>query len=183
MRTKLLLMVILIALSALAVAAVAAAGGDRSRTAEATAGTARFHKLSKAEAAGYAEFRDAAGIACIALPGTGAMGVHFVKGDFVGTMVDGIFVPDTVLDPASPEALVYEPRPNGKLKLVAHEYIVFQAAWDATHAERPSLFGEEFRLTESPNRFGLPAFYALHAWLWKPNPSGLFASWNPRVDC
>ena len=24
------------------------------------------------------------------------------------------------------------------------------------------------------NRYDLPPFYALHAWIWKPNPSGLF---------
>jgi hypothetical protein len=24
------------------------------------------------------------------------------------------------------------------------------------------------------NRYGLPAFYELHAWLWKDNPIGLF---------
>jgi hypothetical protein len=33
------------------------------------------------------------------------------------------------------------------------------------------------------NRYGLPAFHALHAWIWKFNPSGTFAMWNPRVSC
>jgi predicted ATPase len=36
---------------------------------------------------------------------------------------------------------------------------------------------------DSPNRYGLPPFYALHAWAWKVNPSGDFFAWNPRVDC
>ena len=35
----------------------------------------------------------------------------------------------------------------------------------------------------SPNRFGLPDFWALHAWIWKFNPSGTFAMWNPDVNC
>ena len=38
-------------------------------------------------------------------------------------------------------------------------------------------------LTPGGNRFGLPAFYSLHAWIWKFNPSGTFAMWNPQVHC
>jgi len=30
---------------------------------------------------------------------------------------------------------------------------------------------------------GLPAFYSLHAWIWKHNPAGDFAMWNPDVTC
>ena len=33
------------------------------------------------------------------------------------------------------------------------------------------------------NRYGLPPFYELHAWLWQHNPSGFFEDWNPRVTC
>jgi hypothetical protein len=136
--------------------------------------TARFHDLSKAESAGYAEFRDENGIACIDLPGTGAMGVHYVKGSLVG---------DAVLDPNHPEALVYERRGN-TMHLVALEYIVFKDVWeDAGNQEPPRMFGRQFPLTPSPNRFGIPAFYALHAWAWKVNPEGDFFAWNPRVDC
>jgi hypothetical protein len=32
----------------------------------------------------------------------------------------------------------------------------------------------QFGVVTSPNRYGLPPFYELHAWLWKPNPSGMF---------
>jgi hypothetical protein len=46
-----------------------------------------------------------------------------------------------------------------------------------------NLFGHTFMLMASPNRFGLPPFYALHAWLWKDNPSGHFEPWNPKVKC
>jgi hypothetical protein len=38
-------------------------------------------------------------------------------------------------------------------------------------------------LVPSPNRYGVPAFYELHAWVWKHNSSGLFNDWNPRVRC
>jgi hypothetical protein len=35
----------------------------------------------------------------------------------------------------------------------------------------------------NPNRYGLPAFWELHAWVWRHNPNGLFDDWNPRVSC
>ena len=43
--------------------------------------------------------------------------------------------------------------------------------------------GQLFHLFESPNRFGLPAFYTLHVWAWKDNPNGTFVNWNPDVSC
>jgi hypothetical protein len=124
-------------------------------------------------AAGYGEFRDAQGIACIDNP-LGGMGIHYVNGSFVG---------DIVVDPTKPEALVYQPMGNGRLKLVALEYIVFREGWDAEHASRPSLFGQEFQPVAAGNRYGIPAFYELHVWLWKHNPRGMFDDWNPRVSC
>jgi hypothetical protein len=102
------------------------------------------------------------------------MGIHYVNGDLVGS---------GQINPLTPQALVYEPEDNGQLRLVAVEYITFQAAWDATHNAPPSLFGHEFMLSPDGNRFGIPAFYSLHVWIWKHNPSGTFAMWNPRVDC
>ena len=101
------------------------------------------------------------------------MGVHFVNGG----------VGDTELDPYNPEALVYAPMRDRTLRLAALEYIVFAAAWDAGHSSPPSLFGREFYLTPAPNRFGIPAFYALHVWIWERNPAGLTQPWNPRVRC
>ena len=38
-------------------------------------------------------------------------------------------------------------------------------------------------LTPADNRFGLPAFYSLHAWVWKHNPRGVLDMWNPKVRC
>jgi hypothetical protein len=35
----------------------------------------------------------------------------------------------------------------------------------------------------SPNRYGLPAYYALHVWAWRDNPNGAFVDWNPHVSC
>ncbi len=168
----LLLGVLALGLLPLAGRALADTNADLDAAREATE---RFvTRVGAAEHAGFGIFRDAAGIACIAQPGLGGMGVHYVNGARVG---------DTVLDPAAPEALVYEPGSFGRMRLAALEYIVFKEAWDATHTGPPTLFGVPFDLTPAPNRFGIPAFYALHAWIWKDNPAGMFMPWNPRVTC
>ena len=72
---------------------------------------------------------------------------------------------------------------SGRLGLLGVEYVVFQAAWDAADAEPPALFGETFNLVPEPNRYGIPAFYELHAWAWKENPTGAHEDWNPQVLC
>jgi hypothetical protein len=139
------------------------------------AATARYLHLDRAIAHGYGLLTDAAGIACIDNPGVGGMGVHYVK----GSLVDD---PDE--SARTPELLVYEPRKNGRLRLVAVEYVVIQSAWKAAgHKRPPSLFGQKFELTPAGNRYGLPPFYELHAWIWKHNPRGMFDDWNPRVTC
>jgi hypothetical protein len=102
------------------------------------------------------------------------MGVHYVKGALVG---------DGAIDPLTPEAMVYEPDERGRPHLVAVEYVVFQDAWDAQHKSPPKLFGHRFDFSAAGNRYGLPAFYSLHAWLYKNNPAGTFAMWNPNVTC
>ena len=131
--------------------------------------TAAFHNLSTAEAAGYGLF-----YVCTDEPDEGAMGQHFVKGSLVG---------DGAIDPLTPEALIYEPLRGGGYRLVGVEYVVLTEAWDAGNSSRPTLFGHSFHFVDSPNRYGLDPFYELHVWLWKPNPSGMFHDWNPRVSC
>jgi hypothetical protein len=160
----------LFALSGLALAN----SGDGNEVRAARQALAPFHSADAARAAGY-DFRlpELSGKTCIVEPGAGAMGVHLVNTSLL----------DATLDPAAPEALVYEPHRNGKLKLVAAEYVVFKDAWDAAHSSPPTLFGRQFDFTPEGNRYGLPAFYALHAWLFRSNPSGMFFAWNPKIDC
>jgi hypothetical protein len=136
--------------------------------------TAKYHSASVAKQNGYARLKDQQGISCIAQPGQGAMGVHYVKSSLVG---------NPAIDLKHPEAMVYEPAKGGKLRLVALEWVVLKSDWDAHHSAPPRLFGHEFMLQTAPNRFGLPAFYMLHAWVWKKNPSGMFMPWNPSVSC
>lgn len=38
-------------------------------------------------------------------------------------------------------------------------------------------------MTPAGNRYGLPAFYSLHAWVWTENPWGMFNMWNPSLQC
>lgn len=174
---KRVLVVVLAVTPLLAIAGFAAASNERSQTTVASAATARFHDLEAAQAAGYVvHVQDVSGATCIAQAGEGAMGDHFANPDL---LLDG-----GVIDAAKPEVLVYEQRNNGSYKLVALEYVVFKADWEAAgHTSPPALFGQTFDFIDSPNRYGLPPFYALHAWIWKPNPSGLLYAWNPNVSC
>jgi hypothetical protein len=161
------LVAILLAAGALAAPVAQAAPSGLSAARAATAGFHNGHP-------GYSLLTDAAGIACIDQPGEGGMGIHYVNGALVG---------DGKVSAATPELVVYEPLANGRQRLVAAEYVVFQADWDRTHSGPPELFGREFELVEAGNRYGLPPFYELHAWLWKHNPAGMFEDWNPRVRC
>jgi len=102
------------------------------------------------------------------------MGFHFINGSLL----------DTTVEAAKPEVLVYAPDRSGRLHLVALEYVVFQAPWKAAHGDTvPMLFGQMFMATGEPNRYDIPAFFSLHVWLWKHNPAGLFAPFNPKVSC
>src|SRR5882724_6009407 len=61
--------------------------------------------------------------------------------------------------------------------------LVTDGILDATRPAPPQLMGQLFHLFESPNRFGLPAFYSLHVWAWKDNPTGAFVNWHSNVSC
>jgi hypothetical protein len=140
--------------------------------ASARAATARFHDVGEADADRFV-LSDLAGLTCIEDPGgTGGMGVHYVDGDLVG---------DGQIDVTQPEALLYDPSAP-EPRLLGVEYVVFVADW-GEERDPPMLFGHEFHRVEAGNRYGLPAFYELHAWLWHHNPRGMFDDWNPRVDC
>lgn len=131
--------------------------------------TARFHDVAEAEREGYGLL-----FGCVSGPDAGAMGVHFVN----FPLVDG------VLEAERPEALIYEVK-DGRARLLGVEYIVPVDAWHPKEGESPVpvLDGQVFHFVESPNRFGLPAFYELHVWAWRENPKGTFADWNPQVSC
>lgn len=133
--------------------------------------TARFQDVSVAQAEGYAlQF------GCVSGGDVGAMGMHFINGNLVGS---------GVIDAAHPQIVLYEPTANGGVRLTGADYLVMVDTWNAMHpgAGPPELMGQLFHLFDAPNRFGLPAFYTLHVWAWKENPNGAFVNWNPKVSC
>ena len=171
-----LALAVAVVVTAAAAAIAVAAGSGANSTADAARATAKYRNLLVAKRAGYGLLKDKKGIACIAMdsmPGMGAMGVHYAKSSLVG---------DGKLDVTTPEALVYSPE-GGKLRLAAVEYVVLKSAWKARHSSAPVLFGRRFNFTPAGNRFGLPAYYSLHVWLFKRNPTGKFSMWNPEVHC
>jgi hypothetical protein len=162
-----------------ATAAVASAhgpSGNRWDLVRAAVATARFHSTNQASRAGYGPFPEGVPLhECISsLDNTGAMGFHWLNGNNLTAN----------LDPTKPQVLVYAPDRRGDLHLVALEYVVFQTDWIAAHGNTtPMLFGQMFMATPDNNRYQIPAFFSLHVWLWKYNPSGLFAPFNPNVSC
>jgi hypothetical protein len=141
--------------------------------------TARFRNLDAAKKAGYTVvFQDRLGFTCITdIPpagqrSQGAMGIHYVNPAYIGST-----------DPAHPTAVVYEPDKRGALHLVGLEFLVVEPEQPVA----PAAFGQRFMFTPAGdttvNRFMPDAFYSLHVWNWKYNPSGRFAMWNPRVHC
>ena len=160
----------LVAVAALIIPAVAIAAASGSDIATVRAGTARFHNFSVAEAAGYGPLHSCTD----ENSGLGAMGQHYVRGDLLG---------DLTFDLSQPEVVVYEPMPSGRERLVAVEFVEFAEPWDAVNEDPPVLFGRQLQLVPSPNRYGVPAFYQIHVWIWKSNPAGLFSDWNERVSC
>lgn len=132
--------------------------------------TERFRDVKTAENDGYRlEF------GCVSGDDFGAMGLHYVNDTLVG---------GGIVDVNHPQIVLYEAQPDGTLKLTGADYLVIASAWDEKHPNTPpQLMGQIFHYFESPNRFGLPAFYTLHVWAWKENPKGAFVNWHPNVSC
>jgi hypothetical protein len=147
--------VALVALAATGAPSGADAPIARSDLAEVRQATTQFHDVAAATQAGY-DLLDV----CFD-DAQGGMGIHYLKGV------------DADLDPLAPEALVYEVTKQGP-KLVAVEYIVPMSLSN----NAPTVLGQP--LHANPD-LGL---WVLHAWIWKGNPAGVFADFNPNVrDC
>lgn len=87
--------------------------------------TAKYQRIEKALEDGFVQ-----GSPCVESPmGLGGMGFHYLD----TTRIDG------VLNPMEPEILVYEKEKNGRMRLVAVEYLVVAPAWDGENSEPPML--------------------------------------------
>ena len=160
------------------------------------AATERFRDVKVAVAEGY--IRDPMNICDTAdMMGRpaklGAMGIHYFRPDLLGVTappsprVDGT---GTHTDFLKPGILIYEPQPDGSLQLVAIENLVFQKSWHAAgNAKPPSFHGVEYDnmkddpATKVDEAHMFEPHYDRHVWLYRDNPNGMFAQFNPDVSC
>ncbi len=184
-------------LTIIAAALAAAAPGPGEPTLdEVRAATARFQNVEAALAEGYV--RDP-GNMCDTAPmmgrpaALGGMGIHFFRPDLLGIKgppnprVDG---DGTHTDFRKPAILIYEPRADGSLELVAVENLVFKKAWHAAgNKGLPTFHGVEYDdMADDPETkvdeaHGFEPHYDRHVWLYRPNANGMFAQYNPTVTC
>lgn len=170
--------------------------GREPTLAEVRAATERFRDVKVALAEGYV--RDP-GDMCETAPmmgrpaELGAMGIHFFRPDLLGISappnprVDGN---GTHTDFRKPAILIYEPQPDGSLELVAVENLVFQKSWRAAGNRRPPSFhGVEYDTmqddpaTKVDEAHMFEPHYDRHVWIYRDNPNGVFAQFNPKVTC
>jgi hypothetical protein len=160
------------------------------------AATERFQDVKVALAEGYV--RDPTNTcdtaAMMGKPAAlGAMGIHFFRPDLLGISappnprVDGN---GTHTDFNKPAILIYEPQEDGSLQLVAVENLVFQKSWLAAGNTKPPRFhGVEWDTmqdnpaTEIDEAHMFEPHYDRHVWLYRDNPKGMFAQFNPNVSC
>ena len=117
-------------------------------------GTARYHNILTAEADGFSD-------AHIFIE---QMGHHWLNETLLN---DGVF------DPGSPELMVYADLGGGQKRLVAVEYAI-----PITDPNTPpSGFDGD---CDHWDVYG-GVLWTLHAWIWYPNPDGIFAHLNTRI--
>ena len=160
------------------------------------AATDMFRDVNAALAAGY--IRDPFDL-CDTAPmmgrpvELGAMGVHYFRPDLLGITAPPnprVSGTGTHTDFLTPGILIYEPQADGALELVAVENLVFRDAWaSAGHAELPSFHGVPYDLmqddttTPADEAHQFQPHYDRHVWLYRENPNGVFAQFNPAVSC
>jgi len=184
------------AASASAFALSMPAGPSEPSLEQVRAATERFQDVKVALAEGY--IRDPMNICDTAdmmgRPASlGAMGIHYFRPDLLGISappnprVDGN---GTHTDFLKPGILIYEPQADGSLKLVAVENLVFQKSWHAAgNAKPPSFHGVEYDTmqddpaTKIDEAHMFEPHYDRHVWLYRKNPNGMFAQFNPQVSC
>ena len=194
MRTK-IGAAVLAATFAISAQGAGVAGGEPT-LAQVRAATERFQDVNRALAEGY--IRDPGNMCDTAeMMGAparlGAMGIHFFRPDLLGIKgppnprVDG---DGTHTDFRKPAILIYEPQGDGSLKLVAVENLVFQKAWhEAGNKAKPSFHGVEYDTmqddpaTKIDEAHMFEPHYDRHVWLYRDNPNGMFAQYNPKVSC
>jgi hypothetical protein len=86
--------------------------------------------------------------------------------------------------PAAARDPAVRPFANGKLKLVGVEYWKADADQKLdTREDEPTLLDQPFGAPMEGHAPGMPVHYDLHVWLFKDNPAGMFAPFNPTLTC
>jgi hypothetical protein len=158
--------------------------------------TERFRDVNVAVAEGYIRdpFNMCDTAAMMGRPAAlGAMGIHYFRPDLLGVTappsprVTGV---GTHTDFRRPSILIYEPQADGSLELVAVENLVFAAAWHAAgHSGPPAFHGVPWdSMVDDPDppvdeAHMFEPHYDRHVWLYRQNPNGVFAQFNPSVTC
>jgi hypothetical protein len=153
----------------------------------------RFADVDVALAAGYVPDTRCVDATMVGLPAEeGAMGVHYMRMDLLNMEEQeprfSGFSRNT--DFLQPSILLYEPQADGSMVLVGVENVVFESAWNlAAYGEPPSFRGVRYAhmaddsTTAMDEAHGWEPHYELHVWLFRENPSGVFAEFNPNVTC
>jgi hypothetical protein len=126
------------------------------------AATRPFRNLDSAVAAGYV--RNVPD--CLVHEHHGAMGYHHINRALA----------DAKVDVEHPEILLYERLPSGEYRLNGVEFIVPYRAWPRDSTP-PVLMGRPLQHEDNLN------LWYMHVWAWTDNPDGLFANFNPAVQC
>ena len=116
----------------------------------------------------------------------GVMGIHFLRRDLlrIGSDHTRLDATGTHTDFLRPAVLVYEPQADGTLELVALENLVSAAAWEAEGNRGPPTFqGTPYAFRPDDPSMTIRAHYDLHVWLFRENPRGLLAPYNPDATC
>ena len=186
-----------LAAAALAVCAASPASAQSEPDLDAVrAAAARFRDVEVALAEGYIP---APGSVCEAAvhmgqpAELGAMGIHYFRPDLLGITAPPnprVAGSGTHTDFLEPAILIYEPQADGTLELVAVENLVFQSAWRAAgNSGPPSFHGVAYdRMADDPatpvdEAHAFEPHYDRHVWLFRDNPNGVFAPFNPNVRC
>jgi hypothetical protein len=163
---------------------------------EVRAVTERFRDVAVALSEGYVP--DPMGM-CEVAQNTGgpaelaAMGIHYFRPDLLG--ITGPTNPrvhgtGTHTDFRTPAVLLYEPQTDGSLELIGIENLVFIRAWEAAGNQAPPSFqGVPYdRMVDDPatsvdEAHLFEPHYDRHVWLYRENPNGIFAQYNPNATC
>jgi hypothetical protein len=162
---------------------------------EVRAATDRFRDVNVALAEGY--LRDPMDVCetadMMGRPAeVGAMGIHFFRPDLLGITATSPRIDGNGMhmDFRQPSVLIYEPAEDGSLQLVAVENLVFQAAWEAAgNTAAPSFHGVPYdHMVDDPattvdEAHVFAPHYDRHVWVYRENPAGVFAQFNPAVSC